>query len=208
VSRGDWFRNTRWNGKIAAAFAAKLKRARTKGQYLRIQASALAESHPQVTLDLLEQYFSLEEEQFDESLAHVIRAGALSALGKMEDAITSYEAALSHETRRPNVLSGAHLELPYFIAVHSMAGHYERAVELLNAHRDRLTFPVEHFMWHASHALIAGATGDHSAAIEHAGQALEFASLKKSGFSRHPTIGLVAAEHEEVLRRLRVHTDD
>ena len=82
------------------------------------------------------------------------------------------------------------------------------AVELLNAHRDRLTFPVEHFMWHASHALIAGATGDHSAAIEHAGQALEFASLKKSGFSRHPTIGLVAAEHEEVLRRLRVHTDD
>jgi hypothetical protein len=38
MNRDDWFRNTTWNDKIAAQFEAKLKRARQKGQYIRIQA--------------------------------------------------------------------------------------------------------------------------------------------------------------------------
>ena len=38
MSRDDWFRHTAWNDKIAAQFEAKLKRARRKDQYLRIQA--------------------------------------------------------------------------------------------------------------------------------------------------------------------------
>lgn len=207
VSRDDWFRNTRWNSKIAETFQAKLKRARSKNQYLRIQASALAESRPDVALSLLDQYFDLEAEKFDESLARVIRAGALIALGRTEDAIASYEAALTLETSRPGVQSGAHIELPYFIAVRSLAGYYGRAIDLLDAHRQRLTFPVEHFMWHASHALIAGTTGDRDTAMEHAKAALEFASRKKSGFSRHPTLGLVSEEHDEVLTRLRLYSD-
>jgi len=45
----DWFRNTTWDDAIERAFDEKLRRARMKEQYLRIQASTLARSHPEVT---------------------------------------------------------------------------------------------------------------------------------------------------------------
>jgi len=53
MSRDDWFRNRTWSDKIASQFEAKLKRARRKGQYIRIQACTLAEEHPEVALQLL-----------------------------------------------------------------------------------------------------------------------------------------------------------
>src|SRR5207248_662790 len=92
----EWFRNATWNAAVAQVFEEKLRRARRKEQYLRIQASTLAASHPQVALDLLERYFALPD-QFDQAQACVDRAQALLALDRTDGAIESYEAALARE---------------------------------------------------------------------------------------------------------------
>src|SRR5262245_14257718 len=89
----DWFRNTRWNASIEQAFDDKLRRARRKEQYLRIQASMLARSHPDAALALLARYFELPND-FDHAQAHVDRATAYLALGRVADAVGAYEAAL------------------------------------------------------------------------------------------------------------------
>jgi hypothetical protein len=100
LSRHDWCRNTEWNADIETAFFAKLRRARDKKQYLRIQACTIAKSQPQVALRLLDEYFALGE-HFDQAQAHVDRATAQLALAEAEKAIESYEAALASRARIP-----------------------------------------------------------------------------------------------------------
>src|SRR5512142_736381 len=95
-----WFRNTIWNDVIERNFNEKLHRARRKEQYLRIQACILARSYPEIALKLLEQYFSLKDD-FDHAQAYVDRATALLALGRISEAIESYDAALSREAKFP-----------------------------------------------------------------------------------------------------------
>src|SRR5262245_11857372 len=48
----EWFRNVNWSEPIERTFNEKLRRARRKEQYLRIQASTLARSHPEIALKL------------------------------------------------------------------------------------------------------------------------------------------------------------
>src|SRR5690606_19549407 len=162
------FRNPTWNVAVAPVFEEKLRRARRKGQYLRIQASMLAVSHPQVALDLLDRYFALPD-QLDQAQAHVDRARALLALERTDDAIESYEAALAREAAFPNLQTQASLDLPFLIATRGIKSRYEQAVELLEAHENRLMFPVDRFRWHAAHCLMAADTG---VAKSHAAQAL------------------------------------
>ena len=88
----DWFRNTTWDGIIERAFDEKLRRARRKEQYLRIQACTLARSHPEVALKLLDRYFELQDD-FDHAQAHVDRATALLALGRVGEALAAYEGS-------------------------------------------------------------------------------------------------------------------
>jgi tetratricopeptide (TPR) repeat protein len=202
VSRDDWFRNTTWNASVATLFEAKLERARDKSQPLRIQACLLADTHPLVALELLERYFN-EPKRFGEAQAYVDRATALLALGRHEEAVAALGDALKEEKKMPYLLTQAYVELPYVISVHALVGHYEQAAKVLNSHRKRPVFPVEFFMWHASKALLAGASGDRKAAELHAKEALEFASKEKSVFKRHPKLGLVSKRHNDALLRLR-----
>jgi tetratricopeptide (TPR) repeat protein len=149
----EWFRNTDWNEAIAAAFDQKLKRARDKKQYLRIQACTLARSHPQIALELLDRYFALGD-HFDHAQAHVDRATAHLALGDMESAIHSYEAAVEREAAFPNLRTGAGLELPYLIALNAIVGRFGQAMEMLSGSEDGLMFPVDRFKHHAARAMI------------------------------------------------------
>jgi tetratricopeptide (TPR) repeat protein len=206
MSRDDWFRSTTWDDKIAAQFEAKLKRARRKGQYIRIQACTLAETHPEVALLLLDKYFE-QEDRFDEAQAYVDRATALTSLGRADEAVAAYEDALRAEARNPGLLTQAGIELPYLVAVTAQVEQYDRALRVLNKSRERLAFPVEHFKWNAAQALIAGARKQMSEAREFAKRALEAASKDHSGFRYHAKLGLVSKEHADALRRLQTYCD-
>jgi tetratricopeptide (TPR) repeat protein len=197
----DWFRNTTWDDAIECAFDEKLRRARRKEQYLRIQACTLARSHPEVALKLLDRYFELNDD-FDHAQAHVDRATALLTLGRIDEALEAYEAALAREAVFPNLKTQAYLDLPYVIAARSIRAWYGRAIELLRLHESRLMFPVDHFRWHAAYALIASATGEPEPAREHAGRALEAANRDNSGFRHHRSVGLVTPEYVDVVKKL------
>jgi tetratricopeptide (TPR) repeat protein len=159
-----------------------------------------------VALGLLERYFALED-RFDDAQAHVDRATALVALGSIDEAIAAYEDALRREKEFPNLKTQAYIALPYLIAVRSIGRWFDRALAVLEEHRARLTFPVDHFQWHAALALIAAARGDFLKARDHANQALEAASRDKSGFRYHPDVGLVSDEHSATLQKLRQFCD-
>jgi len=197
----DWFRNTTWDDAIERAFDEKLRRARRKEQYLRIQASTLARSNPDVALKLLDRYFELDDD-FDHAQAHVDRATALLALGRVDCALAAYEAALAREAAFPNLQTQAYLDLPYIVATRGVRDQYGRALELLRRHESRLMFPVDHFRWHAAHALIVGATGEAGAVRSHAQRALEAASRDHSGFRYHPSVGLVTPQYEAIVKKL------
>ena len=136
----EWFRNTTWDTSIERAFDDKLRRARRKEQYLRIQACTLARSHPDVAL--------------------------------------------------------------YVAATCGVQERYARALELLLAQKSRLTFPVDHFRWHAARALICAAALDAKSARAHAQQALEAVSREHSGFRYHASAGLVTKQYDEVVEQL------
>ena len=197
----EWFRNEDWNAGIARRFEEKLGRARRKEQYLRIQACTLASSHPEVAPELLDHYFSMTD-KFDHAQAHFDRATALKALGRIEEAADAYEAALAREVEFPNLRTQAYPELAVLVASEGLRDRSARAIAVLDEHADQPTFPVEHFMWHAAHALIMSSLGDRAGAVPHAQSALDAASKEHSGLRYHPSVGLVTAEHRVLLKRI------
>ena len=109
MSKHDWYRNTCWNSDIEAAFFAKLKRARDKSQYLRIQAAIVSKAHPEVALRLLDAYFELGND-FDYASAYGLRAEIYQRHGNVELAITNFEAALKREAVVDHVLDVVDLD--------------------------------------------------------------------------------------------------
>jgi tetratricopeptide (TPR) repeat protein len=199
----DWFRNTTWNEVIEKAFNQKLSRARKKAQYLRIQAGTLTNTHPEVALRLLDQYFALND-NFENALAHVHRANAFIELGHIDDAIESYKSALAREVVFPNFSTRTYLDLPYLIATLGIKTKYGRASQLLETNENQLMFPVDHFLWHATYALMAFDVQNFVDAKTHARHALEAAAQDDSGLRYHPTVGLVSKQYDYVIQRLEV----
>ena len=201
VADDSWFRNSTWTPSVATHFEEKLRRARRKEQYLRIQACCLKYSHPEVALVLLERFFQLPD-QWDQAQAHVDRAGALVTLGRIEEAVVSYESALARESAFPNLKTSAYVAFPALVVERSLSHHYERALAVLRAHSDRPFFQSERFLWHAAHALILASRNCRGEAHEHARLALDAASKQHSGLRYHPTVGLVGKAHNDMLSRL------
>jgi tetratricopeptide (TPR) repeat protein len=197
----EWFRNTSWNASIEQVFDDKLRRARRKEQYLRIQASTLARSHPDVALKLLDRYFALPND-FDHAQAHVDRATAYLALGRVAEALAAYEDALTRESVFPKLKTEAYIAFPYLVATRGIREHYARALEVLLKHKSRLMFPVDHFRWHTARAFIAAAALDAKTAKVHSQQALDAGAREHSGFRYHPSVGLVTKQYDEVVKQL------
>lgn len=187
-------------------FDARLARKRRKGQYLRIQASVLARSQPEVAHALLDRYFELPSD-YDRAQAFVDRAVAYLSQGRTDEAIAAYLAALEREAEFPNVLTDAYLDLPLLIAWHALGDQFSLARELLRANESRLLLPVDHFRWHAAHALLAKGEGSMPAARSHAAAALQEAVKTESGLEDHPHIGLVGEPFAQAVAAMRKMQD-
>jgi tetratricopeptide (TPR) repeat protein len=203
MGRDDWFRNQDWSPDIEAAFFAKLARARRKAQHLRIQAGTIAQSHPRVALDLLDQYLALGED-FDIAAAHYDRATAKRALGDVAGAIDALEAALDREEAFPKLKTGAYIALPVLIVRERLTQRYNQALALLEKHRERVMFPVDFFHWNAVLAIVLSELGVREKAAEAARAAIEAAGLRHSGFRYHSHLGLVGDEDADLIKRVEM----
>ena len=204
MSSRDWFRNTNWNAAIAAEFERRLKRSRTqKAEYLRIQASCLVKTHPNVALDLSARFLALPKPYLVAVILNT-RARALVVLGRVNEAISTYEAVLDGEKKEVGAgLTDAYLDYAELILTKQLTHGFERARAALHERADRPTFPVQHFRYHSLLALLAASQKLSAEARLNARAALEAASQGKSGFRHHPKLGLVGEGEVEALRRLR-----
>ncbi|TVP68824.1 MAG: hypothetical protein EA339_15560 [Rhodobacteraceae bacterium] len=198
----DWFRNTSWSPEIEANFLQKLGRAREKAQYLRIQAFHLEESHPTVALDLLEQYFHLGDD-LHMAQAYVQRARALTALGRIEDALLSYDAAIERERQYPQVKTTALLDYVGLIVKAKIDQMFSPALKLLDEHGDSWVFPVERYRADGARALLLEHFGRHKEAQVAATSAMTAASETHSGFRYHQDLGLVPASEDAFWIRVK-----
>ncbi|MFT6735015.1 MAG: tetratricopeptide (TPR) repeat protein [Polaribacter sp.] len=202
MSNEDWYRNSTWSDDIESQFMAKLKRARRKEQYLRIQASYLAKTNPDVAIKLLAQYFELEDD-FDHAQAYCDYAAAYLSLGDIEKAINNYALALEREKVFSNLLTDAYILYPMTVVKYGVISSYADADKILDENQERLMFPIDHFRWNAAKAIIENDRDNIKEASSHAEKALDAAEIKKSGFRFHQKLGLVGKEYTEIVNELR-----
>lgn len=196
MAQDEWYRNTDWNAEIEATFEQKLRRARDKSQYLRIQASYLTKTHPKVALDLIDRYFDLGE-HFDMASAYLSKAEALIALNDIDGALVAYEAAIQRERQYPKLITQAYLDFPCFVLANEIEHMYARALDVLENEQRRLMFPDDRYRANGARALLFHHFARTDEAQACAVIALAAAQEVHSGFRHHPKVGVVRQTEDE-----------
>lgn len=199
----SWCQRQTWNSEAASHFESKLKRARLKGEYLGLQARALAKNHPVVALELVERFFRASE-RVEHRFGLVTQALAFETLGKIAEAAMAYRAALAQEAEMPGSLTNADIDFPYLVAKYDLRDQFAFASTILAKRKasSPLLFPEERFKWHATAALLLNEIGNSKLARQAAGIAIDEASTESSGLPSHPQLGLVGNQHLDTLKRL------
>lgn len=205
----DWFRNTQWTPEIEAAFEARLSRSRwQRGEYLRIQALTLADTHKP---EYAEPAIALARRQLELSPTGVYAAGvhatiakAYITLGRAESAIEAFRCAVRSELARPNVRGYCYIDFAWFVATTGLEAHYEEAIAAMgqNMQPGDLALPSTQYRYFGALALISAEAGDLQNARRMALNALSAASQERGPFWRHPKIGLVREEKDAIRSRL------
>lgn len=205
----DWFRRPTWTAADRDAFDARLRRSRSnfhKAQYLRIQAAHLAEVGTPVlheaALELLARLIRDHPEPSELASAHQQRGASLRALGRADEAIAAYEAAVDAQNRFPNVRTLAGLELAETLVALDRRSRFRDALDALESMSDDELVPVIRFRAATARALVCDALDEPDAAKKHALDALDAASRTESPFRWHPTFGLVGAVSLDLRARL------
>jgi tetratricopeptide (TPR) repeat protein len=206
VSDNDWFRNEVWSSSVEERFEQRLRRARRKDEYLRLQAYHLLASHPEVALQLAERCLALNS-RYSPAPVLDVRAKALANLGRVEEAVEGYEQVLACEASRPNTMTNAFADMAELVVVHDLRHHYERVLSVLDTHADRLVFPALRFVHYACRGVIFFRRNELALAHQEAKAALAEASQQRSGLTYHPNTGLVGDRYAPLLQLLRPFCD-
>lgn len=201
MAKDDWYRNKDWNAEIEEVFEQKLRRARDKSQYLRIQASYLTKTHPKVALDLIDRYFGLGE-HFDMASAYLGKAEALIALNDIDGALVAYEAAIQRERQYPKLITQAYLDFPCFVLANEIEHMYARALYVLENEQRLLMFPDDRYRAHGARALLLHHFKRTDEAQASAAIALAAAKEVQSGFHYHQKVGTVRDAEDEFYTKL------
>ena len=203
----EWFRRTDWNAQNRDEFFRRLKRARDKSQYLKIQAVVLEDAgQHSAALELVDYYLQHHAVPIWNSQVHGCRALALAALDNPDAAVAAFRLSLEAEREKPNVQTDSWLDFGEFVAVGARADLFDEALTVLAEFEGQRTvaFPVQRFRLHAIRAIILGASGERERARASAARALQEAAATHSGFSRHTKLGLVGQQIGRASSRERV----
>jgi tetratricopeptide (TPR) repeat protein len=197
MARDDWYRHSTWSATDQEDFFVRLKRSRTaanKAQYVRIQASCLADTGDhRAAVELLDQLFRDFPERFELAQAHLQKALCLIELDETDGAISEFRASLQCQRECPNFGTTSWLQFPWFIVRQQLADLYDEALAVLAEFKTeiRLALPVDRYRYAAVRALVAKARNDIVTARDFAEVALQCAAAEHSGFRYHPVVGLV-----------------
>ena len=186
----EWFRNSNWNDGVAAAFEAKLARARDKAQYLRIQGSLLKDSHPAAAVALLDRCIALNSE-FHTAHALLDKAHALYVLGEVGGALDTLEQAMEQEDLHPMFRTSAPYDYAMLVALHRDTARYGRALAALGLQPEAM-FASMDFQADSARAIILDAIGDRESAREAAARALQAEAVEVGWVPGYPLVGVVS----------------
>jgi len=212
MAKPEWFRRATWTLQDQVEFQQRLTRSRStfhKAQYLRIQALHLAEVGTQPLLEaaigLLDQLLAQFPEPFEVPMAHKQRARCLSDLGRHDEALDAYEAAIVAQRAHPNVHCGIPVAYAELVVSLRRLDRYARVEVLLDEFPPTPgpQFPAEEYAYAAVRAFLAAARMDRAAARDYASQALAAAAKTEAPFRYHRKLGLVSFADPDVLAQLR-----
>lgn len=211
MKQKDWFRRTTWTKQDNQDFFSRLKRARENNrvQYLLIQASCLEDTGNQKyivgALDLIEIAINQYPYPIYLERAYQQKANCLERVGKLDDALIAYRNAFIARRNKPNIRTDAPLKFGMYAVRHNRHDLYREVLsvfqELVN--RNDISFPVEHFMFYSTTAIIADHFHEKEKARQCAQKALDAESKTYSGLVRHPTVGLVKRPDKEIENKLQ-----
>lgn len=194
MGAGDWYRNKSWNDDIAAAYFAKLKRARRRSEYLRVQAYYLVDDFPLAALDLIDRYFSERRDgnpDVMDSSVYGSKARALLSLGRDAEALEALESALQREKDFPHSISESHVDYAQFVTKRRMVDRYDDLMNILDGYESGYIFPIQFYRLWGYRSIIFYDLGIVSEALRCAQEALKYAEMDNSGLRYHPDLGLV-----------------
>ncbi|MEM7218509.1 MAG: hypothetical protein AAF515_09105 [Pseudomonadota bacterium] len=189
MSDDDWYRSSIWNEDIEKRFLEKLAGARSqRHHYLAVQANAISKSNPNVAMRLLD----MESPDWNVGL----RASIMLEAGRYSEAIRYFHEALIESTKHPNTVENTAFIFALAVIEHQITSEFANANEALDQCKEDLRWPLEKFQWYAAKARLLNCA-------THATHALDLSEVRKSGFVKHPGLGLVGSDQAKTIDKLK-----
>lgn len=204
ASRTDWSSSAGWDRETEEIFEAKLRRARNKGEYLRVKGVTLIKQDDKARRNAGRRLLTRMVDEFPDTLtvswAYEFLGEADEADGLDDAAEGWYREAIAAYQRIPGVRGYAEVKLAGVIARTRQRPKYAEAEALLDAYRP--LWKIEHFWLHLARARIAADLGDRAVAADQARLALAAEAEEAPQAPRHPDVGHVRTD-KKTLRELR-----
>ncbi|MDR1347600.1 MAG: tetratricopeptide repeat protein [Prevotellaceae bacterium] len=194
----EWYRKTTWTTEDENEFFLKLKRSQkfNRPQYLRIQASALADTNNNellnAALELLEKYFNeYPDNKFEKSPAFKLKGDIYFKMEKYEMALESYKNAIDFEKSYPQIKTDAYLNYSELVIQLNKTDLFGNVEILLLKQAKELDFPKDRYVKNAILSIIYKCKNNMEKSNYYKTLAEEAANAENSDFRWHKKLGLV-----------------